>query len=71
MTKRPLSLLGLVIVISMLVACNKVPKHAQYIPKDVMMVGTINMKNLSQKLIWSAITGSDLFEEMQKNVENE
>lgn len=55
----------------MLVACNKVPKHAQYIPKDVMMVGTINMKNLSQKLIWSAITGSDLFEEMQKNVENE
>jgi hypothetical protein len=71
MTKRPFSLLGLVIVISMIVACNKVPKHAQYIPKDVMMVGTINMKNLSQKLIWSAITGSDLFEEMQKNVENE
>lgn len=61
-------LLAFVIV---LFSCNSIPDHAKYIPKDAQLVGTIDMSKLTKKLIWNALTGSDLFKEMQKRVNNE
>lgn len=49
-------------------ACNRVPDHARYIPKDAVVVAGINFKSLSKKIAWSAITGSQLFKEMQNHV---
>lgn len=51
--------------------CNKIPKHAYYIPKDALLVGSIDMSKLAKKMIWNAITGSELFDEIQKSVKNE
>ncbi len=51
-------------------ACNSLPKHASLIPKDAMMVAGINTSELSKKIAWSAITGSDLFKEMQERIPN-
>ncbi|HMN32334.1 MAG TPA: DUF4836 family protein [Chitinophagaceae bacterium] len=54
-----------------LYSCNKVPNHIKYIPKDAVGVFSINMDNLSKKMIWNLLTGSELFEEMQKDFKNE
>lgn len=47
------------------------PNHAKYVPKNALFVGTIDMNKLSKKLIWNAITGSELFDDMLKNLKNE
>ncbi len=57
--------------IGFLYSCNKVPNHVKYIPKDAVGVFSINMDNLSKKMIWNLLTGSELFEEMQKDFKNE
>jgi len=49
-------------------ACNKVPDHARYIPKDAVAVAGINLKGLSKKIAWNMITGSKLFKEMQSRI---
>jgi len=54
-----------------LFSCNKIPNHAKYIPKDAQLVGCIDMNKMGKKLIWNALTGSELFAEMQKNMKNE
>lgn len=60
-----------VVLIIILSACSKVPNHAKYVPKNALFVGTVDMNKLSKKLIWNAITGSELFDDMLKNLKNE
>ncbi len=55
----------------LLFSCNKIPDHAKYIPKDAQLVATIDLNQMGKKLIWNALTGSELFKEMQKNMSNE
>ncbi len=54
-----------------LFSCNNMPDHAKYIPNDAQLVVAIDMKQMGKKLIWNALTGSELFEEMQRNMGNE
>lgn len=49
-------------------ACNHIPDHARYIPKDAVAVAGINLKSLSKKIAWNMITGSKLFKEMQSRI---
>ncbi len=49
-------------------ACNNVPDHTKYIPKDAILVAGVNFKGLSKKIAWNVITGSKLFKEMQKRL---
>src|ERR1017187_996193 len=49
-------------------ACNRMPDHARYIPKDAVAVAGINLKSLGKKIAWNVITGSKLFKEMQKRI---
>lgn len=53
------------------IGCNKIPKHAEYIPKDALLVGAVDMNKMAKKMIWNAVTGSAMFEEMQKDFKNE
>jgi hypothetical protein len=39
-------------------ACKKVPDHAKYIPKNALTVVGINLKALSNKMLWNKLTGS-------------
>ncbi len=52
-------------------ACNKIPKHAKYIPKESQLVVAIDLDKMGKKLIWNAVTGSELFKDMMKNMKNE
>ena len=54
-----------------LYSCTKVPNHTKYIPKNTLGVFSINMDNLSKKMLWNILTGSDLFKEMQNDIKNE
>ena len=63
----PLVLLLLLVV----GACNRIPHHADYIPKEALFVGTVNVQKLTRKMVWNAITGSVLFGEMQEKIKNE
>ena len=49
-------------------ACNRMPDHMRYIPKDAVAVAGVNLKSLSKKIAWNLITGSKLFKEMQKRL---
>ncbi len=53
---------------TLLSACSKIPDHARYIPKDAVAVAGINLKELGKKIAWNMITGSKLFQEMQKRI---
>ena len=52
-------------------SCNKIPNHAKYIPKNALGVFAVDMDKLTKKLIWNVLTGSEIFDEMQKDVKNE
>ena len=52
-------------------SCNKIPNHAKYIPKNALGVFAVDMDKLSKKLIWNVLTGSEIFDEMQKDIKNE
>lgn len=70
MKKNPLLfLLGFIVMISY--SCNKIPDHARYVPKNAIGVFTVDMDKLSKKLIWNVLTGSEVFDEMQKDIKNE
>ncbi|MBL7765847.1 MAG: DUF4836 family protein [Chitinophagaceae bacterium] len=71
MNRFLLPLLIMACGIIVLPSCNKIPEHARYIPKNALVVGTVDINSLSKKLIWNAIIGSDLFKEMQKEMKNE
>ena len=49
-------------------ACNRIPDHARYIPKEAVAVAGINLRSLSKKIAWNVITGSKLFKEMQGRI---
>lgn len=49
-------------------ACNNTPKQAAYIPKDASIVIGINAKELSKKIAWNVLVGSELFDEMKKEL---
>jgi len=49
-------------------ACNGIPDHARYIPKEAVGVVGINLRALSKKIAWNVITGSKLFKEMQARI---
>jgi len=49
-------------------ACHSAPDSAQYIPKDAIVVASVDMKALTKKVAWTAITGSKLFEQMQQRM---
>lgn len=60
-------LLAFGIILIMFSACNNVPDQAKYIPKDAVAVAGINTQELSKKIAWGMLTGSDLFDEINKN----
>ncbi len=62
------ALLACLSVALMTGACNKIPDHARYIPKDAVAVISVNLRSLSKKIAWNMITGSKLFKEMQKRI---
>ena len=71
MTQFPLkrgSSILIALAIAFLSACNHIPDHARYIPKDAVVVGSIDFKSLSKKVAWNVITGSKLFKEMQARI---
>ncbi len=56
------------VAVTLLYACNKVPDHRRYIPKDAALVAGIDLKSLGKTIAWNMITGSKLFKEMEKKV---
>ncbi len=56
------------VAVTLLFACNKVPDHRRYIPKDAALVAGIDLKSLGKTIAWNMITGSKLFKEMEKKV---
>jgi hypothetical protein len=56
------------LAIALFSACNRMPDHTRYIPKDAVAVAGINLKSLSKKIAWNMITGSKLFKEMQDRI---
>lgn len=61
---------GLFVLVAVIAfaACKNVPDHARYIPKNAVAVFGINNKEIGKKVAWNAITGSQLWESMQKNM---
>jgi len=49
-------------------ACNSLPDHARYIPKNAVAVFSLDAKTLGKKVAWNVITGSKLFQEMQNEM---
>ena len=49
----------------LLAACHSTPDHAKYIPKNALMVAEVNTKELSKKIAWSMITGSNLWDKLR------
>lgn len=47
-------------------ACHSVPKHVRFIPKDALAVIGIHTGEMRKEITWSAIMGSNLLDEMQK-----
>ena len=62
---------ALFIFVLSIFSCNKIPKHAKYIPKNALAVMTVDMNKMSKKLIWNVLTGSEIFDDMQKDIKNE
>lgn len=44
----------------LLAACNRIPDHAKYIPKNALTVVGIDTKSIGQKVAWESITGADV-----------
>ncbi|HRO41189.1 MAG TPA: DUF4836 family protein [Flavipsychrobacter sp.] len=49
-------------------ACNSLPDHAKYIPKDAVVVVGLNTKKIGKQIAWSALIGSKLFNEMKTSL---
>ena len=63
MPRNPLVPIISCILLLAFTACNKVPDHAKYIPKDAVVVIGINARQIGKKIAWNAITGSKLFKQ--------
>ena len=60
------TILPAIALLLLLASCNSLPKHARYVPKDALMVLGLHTGEMSKELAWSAITGSNLLDEMRK-----
>jgi len=58
----------LLLFVVLLSACNKVPDHVKYIPKNAAFVVGIDTKELGKKMIWNALWGSDLLDDMKASM---
>lgn len=56
----------LAVALILFASCNRVPKHARYIPKDAFMVLGVHTGEMRKQLAWSAITGSSLMNEIRR-----
>lgn len=66
MTYRRLSQTVTVFILFIaLSACNNVPDHAKFIPKDAVAVVGINTKEIGKKVMWNALMGSKLVKNIQ------
>jgi hypothetical protein len=65
MNYRSLLLALMIPVLLFVSACHHTPDHAKYIPKDALMVAEVNTKELSKKIAWSMITGSNLWDKLR------
>lgn len=64
---RSLRLLPVLAIIGLLFSsCHRVAKHARFIPKDAFMVLGVHTSEMRKELAWSAITGSNLLDELRK-----
>ena len=52
-------------ILLLLGACHRTPDHAKYIPKNALMVAEVNTQELSKKIAWSMITGSNLWDKLR------
>jgi hypothetical protein len=68
MHSYPRKTLFIVLAAALLSACNRMPDHVRYIPKDAVAVAGVNLKSLSTKIAWNLVTGSKLFKDMQKRM---
>jgi hypothetical protein len=48
-------------------SCHHVPKHVRFVPRDAMVVVGVHTGKIKKELTWSAITGSNLLDELQKS----
>ena len=65
MNFRSLYLFLMIPALLFMSACHHTPDHAKYIPKDALMVAEVNTKELSKKIAWSMITGSNLWDKLR------
>lgn len=65
MNHRSRLLYLLVPILLLFGACHSTPDHAKYIPKNALMVAEVNTKELSKKIAWSMITGSNLWDKLR------
>lgn len=56
------------LVVMAFAACNSIPDHARYIPKDAAAVVGIHTGTIGKKIAWSKITGSPLLDELEKKM---
>jgi hypothetical protein len=49
-------------------SCKHAPESVNYIPKDASAVTSINLGALGKKIAWNVITGSKIFQDLQKKV---
>jgi len=61
----------LLLVATLFSACTSVPDHARYVPADALMVMGVNTKQMSKEIAWSAITGSDILDNLKKENEKD
>ncbi len=67
MMRVPFRLLPLLAAVLFLFSsCHRTPKYIRYIPKDAFMVLGIHTGEMRKELAWSAITGSNLLDELRK-----
>jgi hypothetical protein len=65
MKTRFLPLFCILPLLVLLAACHKVPDHAKFLPKNALMVAEVNTKEISKKIAWSLITGSNLWDKLR------
>lgn len=65
MNSRSFLLYLFVPVLILFGSCHSTPDHAKFIPKNALMVAEVNTKELSKKIAWSMITGSNLWDKLR------
>jgi Domain of unknown function (DUF4836) len=67
--KNSLRIAGFTLLaVVLLSACSKVPDHARLIPKDALMVFSVDMDAIGKKMLWTSILNNDAFEKLKQNM---